>query len=281
MLVFEDYSFVYDGAERAALCDVNLTVGEGTLFVATGLSSSGKSTLLGAIAGIVPFYTAGEQSGRILLDGEDISHMDPVQRAKTIGYIGEDILSQMVCAKVEDEIRFGLENLGCCAAEVGERAKYAMETLGITSLAERTISSLSGGQRQRTAIAAMIALMPPVLLLDNPAGALDPIGAEELYKLLKSLAKSGMTVVAAEERSELFAPYADCVLLLEDGRVAGIGSTESVYGELLTDGRSADYELVPKSARFTAELSRISCGDYVIAATAEKAAAFAKGMRLC
>ena len=280
MISMKDYSFKYDGCESYALSDINLTIEDSSLFIVTGLSGSGKSTILEAIAGIVPYCAAGEQSGLIMLDGEDISDCEPVRRAARIGYIGEDIMSQMVCAKVEDEIRFGLENLGIGAEDVEKRAKAAMETLGITSLAKRTISSLSGGQRQRTAIAAMIALMPPVLLLDNPAGALDPSGAEELYKVLKHLAENGMTIAAAEERSELFAPYADKILLLENGRAKYIGRAESVYQELLAEG-GAGRELVPKSARFTAELSRISHKECVIASTAEKAASFALGMQLC
>lgn len=280
MIVLDHFSFRYDGCEQYALRDINLTIEDSSLFIVTGLSSSGKSTFLEAIAGIVPFCTAGTQSGRILLEHEDISLMEPVQRAKRIGFIGEDIMAQMVCVKVEDEIRFGLENLGISADAVEKRAGEAMETLGITSLANRSISSLSGGQRQRTAIAAMTALMPPVLLLDNPAGALDPSGAEELYKIMKRLAGNGMTVIAAEERSELYAPYADKILLLEKGRAKCVGSTEAVYKELLTEG-GTNTELVPKTARFTAELSRMSHRECVIAATAEKAASFAMELSLC
>ena len=94
MISMKDYSFKYDGCESYALSDINLTIEDSSLFIVTGLSGSGKSTILEAIAGIVPYCAAGEQSGLIMLDGEDISDCEPVRRAARIGYIGEDIMSQ-------------------------------------------------------------------------------------------------------------------------------------------------------------------------------------------
>lgn len=281
MLSFENFSFSYGSSDKKALCDINISFKTGTLSVVTGLSSSGKSTLLAAAAGIVPCCIKGRQSGHIFMDKTDISGVSPAKRARYIGYIGEDIDSQMVCVKVEDEIRFGLENFGYEKHIIEDRTENALKLLDIEDLRNRTIASLSGGQKQRTAIAAMTALMPPVLLLDNPAGALDPRGADELYALLSKLARGGITIITAEERSELFAPYADAIVLLEEGKLRAKGTPHEMYGKLAACKDFSYLDIMPKTVRFALELSRLTEKDAGTALTIDKACGMAEVFLSC
>ena len=118
---------------------------------------------------------------------------------------------------------------------IRERVEAALKAVGLGGLGNRELSALSGGQKQRLAVASVIASQPKILVLDEPASALDPEGAEELYALLSQLNKEqGITVVVAEHDLARALPYADQLVVMEEGRVALAGKPADVFSQMLS-----------------------------------------------
>lgn len=228
MIKIENLSFIYEGGNKKALCDISLHVPKGAFCGIAGASSSGKSTLLRAIAGIVPHFMRGRFFGTVRVAGLDTLSAEPHQLARIAGFVGEDIESQLICETVEEEIYFGLENFALPHDEIEDRAAAAMEMLSITSLRGRRISSLSGGQKQKTALAAMIALSPQALILDNPSAELDPAATESLYSALAELNANGMTIVTAEQKVGVLCRFATHMTVIKEGRMLLSGPVRQV-----------------------------------------------------
>ncbi|WP_026369325.1 ABC transporter ATP-binding protein [Kallotenue papyrolyticum] len=214
MITFENVSYTYPQATTPALRDVTLHIAEGEFVVVIGASGSGKSTLLRAINGLVPHFYGGSFTGRVLVDGRDTRTHEPRDLAGTVGFVFQDPEAQMVVERVEDEIVFGMENLGVPTAVMRRRVEEVLDQLEIAHLRYRPISTLSGGERQRVAIAAVLALHPRVLVLDEPTSQLDPHTAEEVLTALHKLnADLGLTIVLSEHRLERVVQYADRLIL--------------------------------------------------------------------
>ena len=141
----------------------------------------------------------------------------------------EDYESQLVTITVAEEVAFALESRGLDHGSIKERVEEALAWVGLTGLEEREIASLSGGQRQRLAIASVLATKAAILVLDEPASALDPEGAEDIYALLASLNREhGITVVVVEHDLARILAYADQMIVMTAGRVARAGGCEDV-----------------------------------------------------
>lgn len=217
MIRFDDVSFRYAGNEALRLRNVSFEIEEGELCLAIGPTGSGKSTLLGCINNLVPRFTGGVRTGRIFIDGEDTTLLQPRELATTVGYVGQDPLAGFVTDTVEEEIAYSMEQLGFPAPEMRRRVEETMDLLGIAELRRRALRTLSGGQQQRVAIASVLASSPKVLVLDEPTSALDPIAAEEVLAIVSRLVRDlGTTVVIAEHRMERVIEFADSVLLVSD-----------------------------------------------------------------
>ena len=231
MIRVERLSFAYPGADGAALRDLDLRVGEGELVLLVGSSGSGKSTLLRCFDGLVPHFSGGTFAGRVTVGGRDTRTTQPRDLADLVGLVFQDPEAQSVAEATSDEIAFAMENLELPPAVLRRRLEEVLDLLHLAPLRERQLSSLSGGERQRVAIAAVLAAQPRVLLLDEPTSQLDPQGAEEVLAALERLVHElGLTVVLAEHRLERVAGFADRVLVLEDGRLAGDGPPREVLG---------------------------------------------------
>ena len=139
-----------------------------------GPSGAGKSTLAAVMSGAIPHHYRGQLFGAALVDGRDTCEVTLTDISRIVGSVNQDIDAQMVASVVEDELLFGLENFGVPHEEIPARVAEALETAGIADLREREIATLSGGQKQKVAIAAILALAPRVLVLDEPTAALDP-----------------------------------------------------------------------------------------------------------
>ena len=174
MIQFNECSFRYKGGRRNALDGITLNIGEGEFVGVTGASGAGKSTLTYAVSGLIPHHFTGDFYGSVTVNGLDTVEVKPEEIARFVGEVFQDIDSQMVSSIVEDEILFGMENFGLPHDEIGRRLEDTLSLLGIEDLRRRQISSLSGGQKQKVAIAAILALQPDVILLDEPTGELDP-----------------------------------------------------------------------------------------------------------
>ncbi|MER5359086.1 ATP-binding cassette domain-containing protein [Streptomyces sp. NPDC002785] len=257
MIRFEHVSVQYEGTERPTLCGVDLTIPEGELVLLVGPSGVGKSTLLGAVSGLVPHFTGGTLSGRVTVDGRDTRTHKPRELADLVGTVGQDPLSHFVTDTVEDELAYGMESLGLAPDVMRRRVEETLDLLGLAGLRDRPIATLSGGQQQRVAIGSVLTPHPKVLVLDEPTSALDPAAAEEVLAVLQRLVHDlGTTVLMAEHRLERVVQYADQVVLLPSpgaaavmGAPADIMAVSPVHPPVVALGRLAGWEPLPLSVR--------------------------------
>ncbi|MFB6712838.1 MULTISPECIES: ABC transporter ATP-binding protein [unclassified Streptomyces] len=257
MIRFEHVSVRYEGTGHPTLSGVDLTVPEGELVLIVGPSGVGKSTLLGAVSGLVPHFTGGTLSGRVTVDGRDTRTHKPRELADLVGTVGQDPLSHFVTDTVEDELAYGMESLGLAPDVMRRRVEETLDLLGLAGLRDRPIATLSGGQQQRVAIGSVLTPHPKVLVLDEPTSALDPAAAEEVLAVLQRLVHDlGTTVLMAEHRLERVVQYADQVVLLPSpgtapvmGAPADVMAVSPVHPPVVALGRLAGWEPLPLSVR--------------------------------
>lgn len=223
MIDVEGLSFSYPKAARPVLRQVSLSIGEGEAVLLVGPSGGGKSTFLRCLNGLVPHFHGGAFSGRVLVGGLDTLTHQPRDLAREVGLVFQDPESQFVADIVEDELAFGMENMGLARLTMRKRVEEVLDLLGIAHLRRRRLDTLSGGELQRVAIGAVLTMQPKVLALDEPTSQLDPQAAEEVLMAVQRLNSDlGITVVMAEHRLERVVQYVDRVLYL-----AGDGSAAS------------------------------------------------------
>ncbi len=229
MIEIRDFSFKYREGKEPTVRDVNLTIPDGTFVGITGAAGSGKSTLTYALNGIIPHCYPGEFFGSVLIDGLDTVETSLTDISRLVGSVCQDIDSQMVSSVVDDEMLYGLENFGIPHDEIPARVDEALEAMGILELKDCAIDSLSGGQKQKVAIAAILALKPRILVLDEPTAELDPASSVAVFDLLRRYAQShGTTVVVVEQKIALLSDFADILVIVDDGRLRFVGSPSEV-----------------------------------------------------
>jgi energy-coupling factor transport system ATP-binding protein len=224
--------FRYRGSEAAALDNVSLEVEKGEFVTLLGSNGSGKSTICMLSNGLIPHALPGDLQGKTEIFGFDVKEHSVAEFSTKVGIVFQEPESQLFCMSVEEEVAFGPENLAVPREELRERVEWALELVGMKGYNDRSPFSLSGGQKQRVAIAAALSMRPAMLVLDEPAYALDPVGRVELYQVLIELKEQhGMTVLLAECDSEEAAKYSDKVALMKDGRVVSFGKPRDVLGD--------------------------------------------------
>ncbi len=234
VIELEAVTYSYPGLDdkATALKDVYLTLYPGCFALVVGRSGSGKSTLLKCLNGLVPNFYGGRFSGVVRVFGRDAVTLGPRRMAEVVGYVFQDPEAQFVVDRVEDEISFGLENLGFDARTRRKRIEDVLDALGIVQLRHRKLTELSGGERQKVALASALALYPHVLVLDEPTSQLDPWSAEELFMVVHRLNTDfGITVLMAEHRLERVLGHADVMVTVAGGRVR-TGKVEQMVAEL-------------------------------------------------
>lgn len=231
MIEINRLSYRYPGAEQEALRGIDLSIPQGQFCGVVGANGAGKSTLCYAISGFVPHFYRGQLQGEVRVAGQVVGARSLGELAGEVGLVFQNPFNQISGARfsVREEIAFGLENLGLAPDKIGERVEQVLELVGLEEEAERSPFALSGGQQQRVAIAAIMAMQPRVLVLDEPTSQLDPRGSEEVFATLKSLARSGeTTVIMVEHKLEWLAVFADRVVVLQAGKVAADGEPRQV-----------------------------------------------------
>lgn len=257
MIRFEDVSVTYDGAAEPSVRGVDFEVPEGELVLLVGPSGVGKSTVLGAVSGLVPHFTGGTLRGRVTVAGRDTRTHKPRELADVVGTVSQDPLSHFVTDTVEDELAYGMESLGLAPAVMRRRVEETLDLLSLAELRDRPIATLSGGQQQRVAIGSVLTPHPRVLVLDEPTSALDPGAAEEVLAVLQRLVHDlGTTVLMAEHRLERVVQYADRLALLPApgapltlGTPAEIMAVSPVRPPVVDLGRLAGWSPLPLTVR--------------------------------
>ncbi|EYR62544.1 cobalt ABC transporter ATP-binding protein [Actinotalea ferrariae CF5-4] len=256
MIRFTDVTVTYPGGRAPALRDVDLEVGEGELCLVVGPTGSGKSTLLRAACGLVPHFTGGLLAGAVTVAGRDTRTHPPRDLADVVGVVLQHPADGFVTDSVEEELAYGMEQLGLAPAVMRKRVEEVVDLMGLSALRHRPLGDLSGGEQQRVAIGAVLAAHPRVLVLDEPTSALDPAAAEEVLSALTRLVHDlGLTVLLAEHRLERVVQYADRVVLLgPDGTVrhgdpAPLLADSPVAPPIVELGRLAGWSPLPLSVR--------------------------------
>lgn len=228
MIVVRDLFFAYPGG-HPVLQGIDLELAPGELVVLTGPNGCGKTTLARHLNGLLL-----PQQGTVLVDDLPTSQAE-VRRL--VGMVFQEPESQIVAPVVEEDVAFGLENLGLPREEMRERVEWALDRLDLTAVRRSEPHLLSGGQKQRLALASVLAMKPRYLVLDEPTTMLDPWSRREVLELLGDLRKTeGIAIILVTHRLEE-ALEADRVVVLAGGRVRFQGSPTALFGqlELLTE----------------------------------------------
>lgn len=256
MISFERVSITYADAETPVLRDVNLEIPEGELVLVVGRTGVGKSTLLGAVNGLVPHFSGGTLAGRVMVDGRETRTHKPRELADVVGVVGQDPLSGFVTDTVEEELAYVMEQLAVAPDVMRKRVEETLDLLGIAELRDRPLYELSGGQQQRVAIGSVLTAHPRILVLDEPTSALDPTAAEEVLAAITRLVHDlGVTVILAEHRLERVVQYADRIIEVRaDGSVvmgepATMLASTQVAPPVVELGRLAAWDPLPLSVR--------------------------------
>ena len=222
-------SFAYPGAAAPVLEGLDWSVPQGAFALLVGGTGSGKSTLLSLLKPeIAP---AGEFAGELRVLGEDVADMDVRASAERVGYVFQDPENQIVCETVWHEMAFGLENLGVSRDEMRRRVAETSYFFGLEDWLHRDTDTLSGGRKQLLSLAAVLALRPRVLLLDEPTSQLDPVAEKNfLHALFRVNRELGCTVVVATHQPRPMLEYATCVYRIEGGRVREVADLASLGG---------------------------------------------------
>ncbi|WP_461379575.1 ABC transporter ATP-binding protein [Corynebacterium hesseae] len=230
-LVARGYGWTHAGRRAPALADIDLVVEPGEKVLLCGDSGSGKSTLLAAIAGVLGGDDEGTRVGEILL--EDASgHVEPPGRTIPVGLVLQDPDSQVIAARVGDDVAFGCENLAYPRSEIWRRVSAALSMVGPSVDLSFPTEQLSGGQKQRLALAGVIAMGAGMVLLDEPTANLDPEGAREVIEAVSTMVeRTGATLIVVEHQHAAWEGVLDRAIELKDGRIVADGPVDSVVAQ--------------------------------------------------
>ncbi len=213
------YSWRYLDSDEFAVQDINLSFEEGKFFGIIGQNGAGKTTLAYSIDGLIPGQYHGIKQGSVKVLGKEVEEYEKGSLQRIIGMVFSDPEAQFTAMTVEDELVFGMENLGMTIPEIRERLEWVTGLTNMTLLLEKPPYELSGGQKQRVALAAVLAMTPRIMILDEPTSMLDPISRKRVFDVLARLKKErSMTVIVIEHSLENLIPLADEMILMAHGK---------------------------------------------------------------
>jgi energy-coupling factor transport system ATP-binding protein len=209
--------WTYAGRSRPALDGLTFRLEPGRVLLVLGPSGSGKSTLARALAGLVPHVLPGRWQGSLRIGDLAVAETPARLLGDRVGLVFQDPDSQLVMARVDDEVAFGLENRAWARTAMTRRVSEALHEVGLDGFESRGTNTLSGGEKQRLAIADVLAPRPSLLVFDEPTANLDPPGMHATLDRLATLAgRREHTIVLIEHRLEAALPLADDVLLIDE-----------------------------------------------------------------
>ena len=266
IIKFEDVSFNYENSKRKVLKNINLDIKEGDFVVITGPTGAGKTTLCEMMNGIIPNFVKGNLTGSITVDGKNPTKEQVATMAQTVGLVFQDPNTQLFGMTVEEDIAFGATNLGYDYYECMERVNRSVKDLQLERLMSRKPMELSGGQKQSVAIAGIYAMLPKIIVCDEPTSMLDPIGKSNIFSLVKDINKKyGITVVLVEHVMSEVVRHADKVIVMDRGSIVLQGSVNEVFSQVdklnelgLNVPQSIELSMKLKDAGYVSEVSLIT-----------------------
>ena len=231
----ENLCYTYEGNDRRALDGVSVKIRRGRKVAFMGGNGSGKSTLFLCLNGILR-----PESGRVIIDGIPVKYNRKglLDVRKKVGIVFQEPDNQLFSASVYQEISFGILNLGADEETARREVERVMEEVGITAFSDRPAHALSGGQKKQVAIADILVMHPEVMILDEPAAALDPKHTRIVEEIIERLTDKGITVLMATHDMDYAFAWADEIILMKDGKVIKEGSPGEVCGDREALGRT-------------------------------------------
>lgn len=232
-----DFSYLADEGDDSSnssdkkvkvLENLNLTIEKGTFVAVLGHNGSGKSTIAKLTNGIL-----FADKGQVIVDGQVVQDDDSIfDIRKKVGMVFQNPDNQIVSSIVEEDVAFGVENLGIPSDECRRRVDDALKTVGMYAYREKSPSKLSGGQKQRVAVAGIIAMKPDCIVLDEPTAMLDPSGRREVIETVKKLNREeGITIVLITHYMDE-AVQADRVIVVDDGKIKMDDTPQNVFSKV-------------------------------------------------
>ena len=254
LIEVENYTWQYSNAPQVSLNAIDLRIEEGTFVGIIGPNGAGKTTLAYSLDGLIPGQYRGIKHGAVKIRGREVEEYPRGQLQQKVGLVFSDPEAQFTAMTVEDELVFGMENLGMTIPEIRERLEWVTELTELTPLLFKPPYEISGGQKQRVALAAVLAMTPEVLILDEPTSMLDPVSRKRVFDVLAKLKQSKNTVIVIEHSLENLIPLADRMLLLSQGELLLDAETRAFFQHmdlLLEKGISP-----PGAMRFFHEMAK-------------------------
>ncbi|QTJ37435.1 energy-coupling factor ABC transporter ATP-binding protein [Dolosigranulum pigrum] len=212
--------------DHLALNDVSFSVKQGEWLSIVGPNGSGKSTLAKTLNGLI-----APQEGSVQVDGLDLTMENVWDIRQRVGMVFQNPDNQFVGATVQDDVAFGLENLGVPRPEMIERIEHALAQVGMTDFAEKEPARLSGGQKQRVAIAGIVALKPKIMILDEATSMLDPRGRREVLQTVKEVKERENLTVLSITHDVDEAAASDRVLVMKGGQIIDHDKPEAIFSQ--------------------------------------------------
>jgi len=232
IIEMRNLTFTYAGAGKPSILGTDIVVEPGEFVVLTGPSGCGKTTVCRCLNGLIPNFYSGEMTGDVKVAGLDIRKTSTMELARYVGFVFQNPENQLFSLSVERDVAFGPENLGLPRDEIRRRVDWAMQVTGLSHLRNMAPYELSGGQQQRAAIAAVLAMKPRLIVLDEPTSFLDPKSAQEILDVISRLNRElKITIFLVEHRLDAVSRHADRVIVMDKGRVVLDGKPSNVYGE--------------------------------------------------
>ena len=250
MLEFKDVSFKYKNSKNKVLDSVNFKINKGECILLTGVTGSGKSTLIHLMNGLIPTLYEGQLEGEILFKNKDLKDIESYDISKNIGYVSQDPRGHFFTTNTTSELVFSMENYGIPLNEMKKKYSELVNLLELEKLVDKNIIYISSGERQKIAIGCSLSLEPEIIILDEPSSNLDFHMTKKLKQLIEKLKTKGYTIIIAEHRMYYIQDLIDRVFMINNGKVI-----EKTISDLKSNNevplRSLDI--------FNLELENISC----------------------
>ena len=219
MLEFRNVSFTYKNSEEKVLNNVSFKINEGECVLLTGVSGSGKSTIVHLMNGLIPALYEGELTGKIYYNNTSLESIKTYDIAKDIGYVSQDPRGHFFTTNTTSELVFAMENFGISLDEMKKRYNAVVELLELEEIVDKNILYISSGERQKIAIGCSLTLIPRVIILDEPSSNLDFRMTKKLTILIEKLKNKGYTIIIAEHRIHYIQKLIDKVLIVNKGMI--------------------------------------------------------------
>lgn len=228
----EELEWKYQHTTKFALQGVNLEVPENSFLGIVGANEQGKSTLVNCISGLIPHSYNGIYRGAVRIFGQEVKNTTGLHLAREVGLVFADPEAQFTAMTVEEELIFGLENVGYDVNKIQETLDWVCDVTMIGELLDKSPFDISGGQKQRVAIACVLAMEPRIIIMDEPTSMIDPLGKKFIFDILRKLKESGnRTIIVVEHNIEQLAPLVDNFALMHAGQIIQIAPPEEFFRE--------------------------------------------------